>query len=349
VVWFIGFLLCLLILFWIKKFNNRLKQNGNPIYSNKFLQVLLTLIATIISLSTLSTLFIIVQTLKPVPSPLEISNQNESALDVNFGGEEKRDLIEQLRSKGFNVFVSDAVAGVIGPEYSLGGRDNVIKINNADNIALFGYSSADKAHNDQLLMPKDGIVETLESSLKKVQGHLFVKDKIIVYYGGTNSKILAALTDLLGNEFAGPSQPALSPEPVDNTGIKDYYSFYTVLYHTPGVIMNEKMSGGHEDFFQAGLQIPGTIMGSGQLYFMFKGATDGVMIFTYLSYDDLEKDMSFVSKDGVYYRGKQIFFDYSNYVPHYWKNSRVVVVYDGKNQNTIDLMTKIFGASFIGK
>jgi hypothetical protein len=89
-----------------------------------------------------------------------------------------------------------------------------------------------------------------------------------------------------------------------------------------------------QDFFS----VEGTLINLGQ--------TDGFQVFEYKTAEEMEADAAKVAPDGG-----SVGTSMMNWImpPHFFKSGRVIVLYLGDNQTTLNLLEKILGKQFAGQ
>ena len=128
---------------------------------------------------------------------------------VGCGGQESTEeqaLINQLQASGATVVqTSDA------PEWPLSGTEQSIKVN-GDLVEVYAYESSQRANADAAGISSDGqkVVEgvagnqvTVTVPLANSSFHFYKKDRLIVFYGGSNSGVINLLQSALGPQIAG--------------------------------------------------------------------------------------------------------------------------------------------------
>lgn len=78
--------------------------------------------------------------------------------------------------------------------------------------------------------------------------------------------------------------------------------------------------------------------------------TDNISVYLYESANKMEKDSSYLSKDGFSYdKGKQIkLIDWSSY-PHFFKRDNIILLYIGKDLEIIQALARLVGQQFAGE
>jgi hypothetical protein len=76
------------------------------------------------------------------------------------------------------------------------------------------------------------------------------------------------------------------------------------------------------------------------------GSSDGFQVFEYKTVQDMEADAAKVAPDGG-----SVGTSMMNWImpPHFFKSGRVIVLYLGDNQTTLNLLAKILGKQFAGQ
>lgn len=76
------------------------------------------------------------------------------------------------------------------------------------------------------------------------------------------------------------------------------------------------------------------------------GSSDGFQVFEYKTVQDMEADAAKVAPDGG-----SVGTSMMNWImpPHFFKSGRILVIYLGDNQTTLNLLEKILGKQFAGQ
>jgi hypothetical protein len=90
-----------------------------------------------------------------------------------------------------------------------------------------------------------------------------------------------------------------------------------------------------QDFFS----VQGTLINLDQ-------GNDGFQVFEYKTVEEMEADASKVAPDGG-----SVGTSMMNWImpPHFFKSGRVIVIYIGNNETTLDLLEKVMGKQFAGQ
>lgn len=122
------------------------------------------------------------------------------------GSTEEQALINQLQASGATVVQTSD-----GTEWPLSGTEQSIKVN-GDVVDVYAYESSQRANADAAGISPDGqkVVEgvagdkiTMTVSQANSPSHFYKKDRLIVFYGGSNSGVINLLQSALGPQIAG--------------------------------------------------------------------------------------------------------------------------------------------------
>lgn len=122
------------------------------------------------------------------------------------GSTEEQTLINQLQASGATVVQTSN-----GTEWPLTGTEQSIKVN-GDVVEVYTYQSSQRANADAAGISPDGqkVVEgvagdqiTMTVPLANSPSHFYKKDRLIVFYGGSNSGVINLLQSALGPQIAG--------------------------------------------------------------------------------------------------------------------------------------------------
>jgi hypothetical protein len=120
------------------------------------------------------------------------------------GSTEEQALINQLQASGATIVQTSD-----GAEWPLSGTKQSIKVN-GDVVEVYAYESSQLA--DAAGISPDGhkVVEggtgnrvTVTVPLANSSFHFYKKDRLIVFYGGSNSEVINLLQSALGPQIAG--------------------------------------------------------------------------------------------------------------------------------------------------
>lgn len=119
------------------------------------------------------------------------------------GSAEEQALITQLQASGATVVQTSD-----GAQWPLSGTEQTLKVN-GEVVEVYAYGSARQADVDAAGISPDGqrMAEGVGGDQTTVTVnspfHFYKKDRLIVYYGGTNSTVINLLQAALGPPIAG--------------------------------------------------------------------------------------------------------------------------------------------------
>ncbi len=122
------------------------------------------------------------------------------------GSTEEQALINQLQASGATIVQTSD-----GTEWPLSGTKQSIKVN-GDVVEVYAYESSQLANADAAGISPDGhkVVEggagnqvTVTVPTDNSSSHFYKKDRLIVFYGGSNSGVIDLLQSALGPQIAG--------------------------------------------------------------------------------------------------------------------------------------------------
>jgi len=105
-------------------------------------------------------------------------------------------LVQQLRTSGLTVETADTISQ---PFFTPKGR--VYRVN-GDDLQLYEYRDAPAAAKEASRVSPDGSIGG-SMPMWIAPPHFFRKDRVIAIYLGSNAKVLSALTQSIGAQFAG--------------------------------------------------------------------------------------------------------------------------------------------------
>jgi len=111
------------------------------------------------------------------------------------------ELILNFEDIGFTIDARDV------EEHILAGERKWLTINESDNISVFIYENSDEMEKDASYISDDGFTYDNGKVGTKIEWvsypHFFKSENIIILYVGENSKIVRALEEHVGLQFAG--------------------------------------------------------------------------------------------------------------------------------------------------
>lgn len=114
------------------------------------------------------------------------------------------ELVRNLENRGYTIETEDVEESIL-----LGER-KWLTINGSENISVYLYESNDEMEKDASYLSDDGFSYNNGKNAMDIEWisypHFFKSHNMIVLYLGENSKIVNALEELVGPQFAGEKE-----------------------------------------------------------------------------------------------------------------------------------------------
>lgn len=114
------------------------------------------------------------------------------------------ELVRNLENRGYTIETEDVEESI------LLGKRKWLTINGSENISVYLYESNDEMEKDASYLSDDGFSYNNGKNAMDIEWisypHFFKSHNMIVLYLGENSKIVNALEELVGPQFAGEKE-----------------------------------------------------------------------------------------------------------------------------------------------